>query len=392
MRLIAAGCVVTVFLATTGYAQVRDRVPGPAPALPTAPASDGATLAAGWNAIAAGQYAAAVSSADRVLQRRPWDRAAFVLKITALAAASPKSGLDVYERWISGNHADDAGLLEPIAIATLQEIAKASDPELQRPALTALAAARVEGAQQSLDALAAATPDGSVVRDVAAAHTGDPMAIQRLTGAASTPAGGTRFLARALAELGSAGEPGLLMLLRSSSPEIRTMAVKALGGSKSERTRTSLQGVSTDPDPLVRLWSTVSLARMGDERALAQVDQMLASPAPDVQLAAARAWEGRPGPWVPIVRTLLDNQDGLTRIDAAGIIAPIDPEAARRILGEALGNANPVIRLESAKVLDSTPMPLGSLIDLSVLRQQLRDTDPHVRLAVAGILLRLARS
>jgi len=360
--------------------------------MPAAPASDSATLAAGWNAIASGQYAVAVMSADVVLSRRPWDRAAFVLKIAALSAVSPVNGLDVYERWVNAKHADDAGLLEPIAIATLQEIAKGNDPELQRPALTALAAARVQGVQQALDTLAAASPDGSAARDVAAAQTGDPMAIQRLNAAAASPDGATSFLARALAQLGSAGEAGLLASLRSTNPEIRTVAVKALGGLKSEPARAGLQRMSSDPDPAVRLWSTVSLARMGDDRALTEVDRILGSPAPDVQLAAAQAWEGRPGPWVPIVRTLLENQDGLTRLEAARTIAPIDPEAARRVLGEGLANPNPVVRLESARVLDSAGISLLAAVDLPALRQQLRDRDPHVRLAVASALLKLARS
>ena len=137
--------------------------------------------------------------------------------------------------------------------------------------------------------------------------------------------------------------------------------------------------------------ATISLAQMGDAAALTRVDRMLTSDVPDVQLAAARAWEGRPGPWVDVVRPLLSNPDGVTRLEAARAIAPVDPEAARKVLGTALSDANPVIRYESARVLDEAFTDGLSLTDVVSLRQRLRDPDQAVRLTVAGILLRLAR-
>lgn len=368
-------------------AQARDRAPR---ANAPAPPSDAATLAAGWTALAAGRHDEAVKSALTILQRRRWDRAALMLEITALSAIAPLRGLDAYEQAFIQKRTDDVSVLEPVVIATLQEIAAMSDPSMQRSALTALAASRVLGAPEKLAALAG--PDSAVERDAEAARGGDVDARQRLTAAAAAPDSASAFLANALAGLGSSGEPGLLLLANSTDRQIRLTVAKALGALKSDQSRARLQEMSKDPDPLVRLWATVSLARHGDDQALNQVEQMLSSPAPDVQLAAAEAWEGRSGPWVSVVRPLLENTDGLIRLQAARILAPADPESARRVLDEALGDANPVVRLEAAKALDTVADSQPVVLDLPALRQRLRDRDAHVRLSVASTLLRLARS
>jgi hypothetical protein len=40
------------------------------------------------------------------------------------------------------------------------------------------------------------------------------------------------------------------------------------------------------------------------------------------------------GAWVPVVKALLDNPDGLTRIHGGADHRPVDPEAARRVFEE----------------------------------------------------------
>jgi HEAT repeat protein len=95
---------------------------------------------------------------------------------------------------------------------------------------------------------------------------------------------------------------------------------------------------------------------------------------------------------VAVVRPLLENPDGLIRLQAARVIAPVDPESARRVLGAALGDANPVVRYESAQTLESVGDSQPSILDLPTLRQRLRDRDAHVRMTVARTLLKLARS
>lgn len=387
MRTIFAACVVTICLATDAIAQVRD----PSAARPEAARSDAASIAAGWTAAAGGRVDAAVREADGILRRRPWDRSALVLKISALAAAGPTRALDAYEQWVTGGRTDDAGLLEPVAVAVLNEIATGRAAELKRPALRALAAARVAGSQAALDALLSSRESG-LERDVEMARSGDAAAAQRLNDEASAPGGDTPAIAKALASAGVAGEPGLLVLLKSLNPQSRSTAAEALGQIDSEAARTALKGLLQDVDPVVRMSATISLAQMDDSNALSAVEQMLASNVPDVQLAAARAWKGRTGPWVPVVRALLDNPDGLTRIEAARTIAPVDPQAARRVIEAALGDPNPVIRYESATAINDGLEAEFARTDLATLRQRLRDRDDAVRLAVADVLLRLARA
>jgi HEAT repeat protein len=366
------------------------RVP-PAQPRPQSAASKDADLAAivtGWSAVEAGQYDAAVKAADAVLQRRPWDTAAHVLRIHALAKASPDRGHEAYERWLKAGRAEDAAMLEPVTIAVLQKIAAGTRPDLRTAALRALLFARVAGAREALEA-SKSDEEARVELDVDAARRGDAAAIERLSRLAS--GGGSPSVARSLVELGASGEPGLLLLAKSANPPTRAAAVDALGGVKSAAARDAVSQLQQDPDPAVRIACTIALARMGDTGALATVDQMLASGVPDVQIIASRAFEGRPGPWVAVIRPLLDNKDGLTRLEAAQAIAPVDPDAARRVLGTALADPNPVVRYESAKTMEETPALRLTAGDITALRQRLRDADPAVRLAAAGTLLRLAR-
>jgi HEAT repeat protein len=372
--------------------QARDRATTPSNA--AAAESDAAALARGWTAVAAGQFNNGASAANGILRRRPWDRAALTLKISALSGAAPLNGLDAYEQWIAAKHKEDPALLEPVAIATLQEIAKGSDRTHRIAALTALVTAHVAGAREALDAALASRPQSQegFAADADAARRGDQAALGRLSAAAGNPAGASVDLVRALEQLGSSGESGLLMLLNAGNPQVRAAAIRALGAMKSERALPVLQSLFDGMDPATRIPATIALAELGDTRALARVDQMLASNVPQVQLEAAEAWGGRPGPWVEVIRLLLDNTEGFTRLDAARTIAPVDPEAAKRTLTAAMSDINPVIRYESAKAIDTLIDTQPDAADVPVLRQRLRDADRGVRTAVASALLKLARS
>src|SRR5260221_2782989 len=247
MRVMFAGGVVTICLASGVVAQVRDRSAVPA----TAPRSDADAMAAGWTAAARGQVDVALKEADGLLTRRPWDRGALMLKINALAAATPLGALDVYERWIVAGHGDDAGVLEPVAIGVLNEIANGRAAELKRPALRALAAARVAAAQPALDALAP-SPETQAERDIELARSGDPAAAERLNREAAAPESATPASAKALSEIGLAGEPCLLLLLKSRNPPTRSPPAEALGPMESQRAREPLKPPTQDARPVVR--------------------------------------------------------------------------------------------------------------------------------------------
>src|SRR4029453_17692839 len=105
-----------------------------------------------------------------------------------LAKASPERGLDAYEQWLKRSRTEDAGMLEPVAIAVLQQIAEGPKPQLHREALRALLLARVVGAREALTA-EKNDPEAQIDADLAAARAGDADAAQRLT--AMAPSGGS---------------------------------------------------------------------------------------------------------------------------------------------------------------------------------------------------------
>lgn len=153
-----------------------------------------------------------------------------------------------------------------------------------------------------------------------------------------------------------------------------------------------LQRLLADPDPFVRSSVAVALARMGDDRAQTIVDRMLESEVPDLRLMAAEAWNGQQGPWVAAIMPLLDNRDGVTRLQAARLIAPVNPDAARRTLQEAAGDPNPVIRAEAASIMAKVAPTVPDIVDVAQARKLLRDTDPSVRMAAAAVVMAAARA
>lgn len=386
MRSLFTAFVVVLTLTSASLrasAQVRDRPAAPA----AAPASDAATLATGWNALAAGQRDAAARAAGEILARTPWNHAAIALRIEALSSPDPLRALDAYEAWLGKRTREDAGLLEAIPRAIVLQIAGSTEPDLRHEARRLLTAAHVplppRAAEDAIDQLTA---------DAARAKDGDPAALKRLDTAATAGTLDPSVLTEALEAAGPPATPTLMMMLNAPAGPSRAAAAAALGRRNAEEARPALQKLLTDMDPFVRSSAAVALARMGDQQAQAVVDRMLLSDVPDLRLMAAEAWNGQDGPWVSAIMPLLENRDGLTRLQAAQLIAPVNPELARRTLREAAGDPNPVIRAEATRVMEHVAQQVPDIGDISQLRRLLRDPDPAVRLHAAGVLLAAARA
>jgi HEAT repeat protein len=363
-------------------AQARDQ----APARSTTTVSDAATLAAGWTALAAGQQAAAAREAAKILARTPWNHAALTLRIEALSAGDPLRALDAYEAWLANRTREDAGLLEPAARAILRQIARGADADLRHDARRALAAAGV--------VMPAAAPDqeDQLDADAARAKDGDAAARKRLQTAVTAGTIDPATLADALASAGPAGTPMLMTMLTSAAGPSRAAAAAALGRRKVEEAKSALQKLMTDPDPYVRSTAAVALGRMGDPQAMTIVERMLQSEVPDLRIMAAEAYDGQNGAWVSAIMPLLENRDGVTRLQAARLIAPVNPEAARRTLQEAAGDPNPVIRAEAVRVMGDVAGRAPEVTDLSQARRLLRDADPGIRVHAAAAVLAAARA
>ena len=366
-------------------AQVPDRA-APAPA----PVTEAATIAKGWAALAAGRSTVAAQTAAEVLARVPWNHSALALSIEALCAGEPLRGLDAYEAWINSQPGEDVGLLEPVARGVLQQIARSEDPELRRNALRLLSRAGVAAAR---DALAASTqPNDRIDADAVLAEGGDVAALKRLeAAAASTDVPDKKPVIQALASVGAAGVQSLVAMLQARSGPERAAIIAALGKMRSEPARPVIKQAMKDPDPFVRASAAVALARLRDPEGQSRVQQMLASEVPDIRLMAAEAWDGQDGPWVAAITPLLENRDGLTRFQAARLIAPVNPELAKRTLQEGLADPNPVIRAESAEIMEQSVEEYPLVADLGHLRRLLRERDQTVLLHAAGAILAVAR-
>jgi hypothetical protein len=357
----------------------------PAGSAQTSATSDAAVIARGWTALAGGRATAALADADRVLSRRPWDHAAMLLKVNALAATDPVKALDAYEKWL-GNSSDDVGLLEPVAREVVRAAANGSGP-LAREGRRALTLGQL------------APPDSTpadeepFTRDAAAARNGNADAVRRLRAAATDPdVRDKQPLVAALEQAGRSGIDALVTVMQNDRGPAAGNAARALGRLGATEAVPALQSAMNTPDPYVRFSASVALARLGDPTGREAVNAMVASRVPDVRLMSAEAWNGEDGPWVPAVLPLLDNPDGDIRLRAARLVAPFHLEAAKRTLEQAAGDPNPAIRAEALKATADVAQRNAAITDVPTLRARLRDADPAVRFYAAAGLLALART
>lgn len=357
---------------------------------PSAIASPASQVARGWAALAAGTPAAAVRIADELLTTNPRDHRALTLKVEALATTDPLRGLDAYERWLSLVRFEDLFLLEPIARGTLEQIVSGGDTGLKIEALERLVRTGAPGARERLRAVR--TEANSVAVDAALLRAGDPDAAVRLTEQASNAAGGrAERIAEVLVAAGQPAIPALRRLLTDPAGPTRAAALRSLGRLDARAALTDIRDRLTDLDPLVRAWAAVALARMGDRQGEDRVSEMLGSPVADLRLLAAEAYADKGnGPWVSTILPLLKDPAGLTRLRAAELLAPVEPEAARLVLTEAAGDANPVVRAEATRIFEEPAVSLLTPSDWPTLRRWLRDKDAVVRLHTAGALIDLA--
>jgi HEAT repeat protein len=366
---------------------------------------DLSTLAAGWAYLAAGRTQEAVRTADGVLAARPGDHRALDLKIEALAPGGPLQALDAYETWLGRTRLEDVYLLTPIARGTLEQIAAAGDRPLALQALQKLAATGTARDAARLQELlkGGGGPGGGAAQDVQLAIDGDVAAAQRLTepkAAASVP---PQALAKALMAAGPMGVPMLRSLLKHPAAPVRMEAALTLGKLGATDAVPDIKAMMNDPE--VRSFAGVALARLGDPEGEAVAQELLRSDVFDMRLLGAQAYEGKgPGPWVQALMPALRDPNGLTRVRAAELLAPVAPDAALPVLLEASTDPNPVVRADVMRIVERTGLlataprtavdqsqgseaPAG----LAQLRRLLRDADPAIRLHAAGTILGLVK-
>jgi HEAT repeat protein len=385
MRSIAIGLIITASVCSPARAQTP-RPERDVQTLAQRPERDVQTLGRGWVALAAGRFDEAASLAAGILKRKPRSHAAITLKIEAISAgAHPLTALDEYETWITkaARDVDDRGLLEPIALGLLRGLAGDADPLTRATALEALARAGDDDALEKLRNRSAAGDRPAMQALVRIGDANAIRAVQALLGAAT----GRDMSAEIEALSEHAGlTPSLLQsLVTDRVPMNRAAVVGTLVRSKAPAAAQLLERLNQDPDPLVRSSIVLARAQTGDERGLAGAREMLASPVPDIRLAAAEALVATmPREAEQAARPLLSDRDGVNRFRAAAVVGRFDPAAALPVITEGLTDQNRLIQQQAARTLART-LPA----ETRQLRQLLRHSD---RLVVAYAAAALAPS
>lgn len=394
--VLLTALVLTALVAAPAAAQTPPRDAAQASA---SSSSELSIIASGWSALAAGRSDEALNAAERLLSKSPTNHHALGLKIEAQSHGAPVAALDTYERWLRGTRIEDVFLLAPIARGTLEQIAAGNDEALRIRALQKLAA-HGDGRAASLLKQTSQTPGVTVVQ---LAMEGEAAAAQRLLDPKVAQKVQPQVLARALPAAGPAAVFALQALLKHPAAPVRMEAALSLGKLGAPEAIPDLKALFNDPE--VRPYAAVALTRLGDSDGEPLVQELLQSPVMDMRLLGAQAYEGRgSGPWVQALMPALQDPNGLTRVRAAELLAPVAPESARPVLQEAAQDPNPVVRADVMRVIERTELfvPADSPLDsatsteagpakgLSTLRLLLRDPEAATRLSAAAAILAIA--
>ncbi len=213
------------------------------------------------------------------------------------------------------------------------------------------------------------------------------------------PAGGEeaarirRVAMMALSSLEGPGEDPLRSALADTDPDVRRMAVSALGRNGSlAGSLAALREALTDQTPRVRaqaVLSFASLAPVGDR--CEGLLEAASDETPQVAIAALDLL-GEPcsdvGPQVQRLRELASDGDARTETGwhrgahALVALARLDPAVASTLVGEHAGHPSPFARAYAARAAGITG-------DRGILESLAGDRDPNVRTAATQALFRL---
>ena len=221
-----------------------------------------------------------------------------------------------------------------------------------------------------------------------AAAAGNDKAISALLAQLQDPAPAVRR--RVIVTLGASGSERavrpLIGALEDSSLEVRVAAAEALGRLGSAQAIPPLKARLDDVFP-VRYQAAAALFALHDMSGLSWLRQLETSQEPGLRLAAAYATRSQPDEsWKTLVRDLTSAEDPDIRRQAAELLAPHDPPAAKAILEPLLKNQNVAEReLARATYLQYAETNLANL------RQYLRSGDADARLQATVRILELTR-
>jgi HEAT repeat protein len=344
-------------------------------------------LTNGWGLLAQGMAQQAAAKAEKVLAQYPRSGAALNLAVEAeLSRGGTAAGLDVYEKWLGQRTLEEPSIVRRIAVSLLREHAYTTQDERVR--LEALRALASDGDRSALDALSRdSTGNGPRTRVLAA--MGNERAVRSLAASLTQGTGNTVATVQALADSGSkAAVAPLTESLKDRNPEVRATAATGLGklGRQYDVVET-LKTALNDPTAYVRVKAAGALYGLGDLSGFQTLEELSASDATVSRLMAAQAMAARPDTrWLEQVRSLTSASEPEVRVGAATLLAPHDPEAARKVLNAALADPNPAIRdMAGQSIIDT------ATTDIRALRGFLRSPKALEQVQAAAQILAVLR-
>lgn len=400
MLLRASLLAVALFLScpSGAGAQTKPRTPpkaqqppktAPAKSAEAAPAQvsgEAAVLADGWARLAKGDAAGAAQVAANAMAADPRSAAALVLAVDAdLARGGSALALDTYDRWMGAKRVDEAHVLRRIARAVLVEASGNKANFAAR--LEALKALAADGDAAAAAELQHAAYSGSFGEARALAAIGNDKAVNILIAQLATARDKTPII-DALGDSGNKiAVPSLLNLLSDPNELNRAAAADALGRLGAMEATARLRPMLGDPFPVVRLKAAGALYRLGDSGGLAVLSEMAQSEHGAIRVSAAREMASQPdSSWQAMVRSLTSDPDPVVRLDAAKLIAPYDPDLARRVIDELIRGDNLAIQQAASAALVTE---LAG--DFATLRRLFRVSDPLTRVRASARVVELTR-
>lgn len=281
-------------------------------------------------------------------------------------------------------------MLFEIGRATLQDLTRAAgETAIHTSALVRLARSGDVAALKELRSAAAPATATDHSRQLSAnlglASMGERSAIEWLEGRiADARPNDVVLILDAMAASGvRVQESTLDGVLAHRHPVVRASAARAAGRAKAYGSMPRLRELLNDPIPLVRLNAAASLRALGDVTGERQLAEGLKSEVVEMRIGAAEAFvDTNSREWIGPMRALLKDESVVSRLRAAELLFKQDPENARRVVLEALGDPNPAVRADAARILER-----AGTDDLAAARQLLRDQSHWVRLYGAGTLV-----
>lgn len=389
MSAVTYSCGVLGVLMMLGSApQAPDSKKPPSSRPSAARADEALELTNGWALLAQGLAPQAAARAAKMLEAYPRSAAVLAFAVEAdLTRAGAAAGLSLYERALGTRTLEEPLIVRRIAVAVLREQAQSSPDAAAR--LDALRALSSDGDPGATAQLRREADKGSEAQLRTLAAMGDANAVEtlvkRLTNNSTNPI-------TAIDALGDSGSETavapLTARLRDPNPEVRAAAAAALGKLGQQYDVVGqLRSVLSDQTAYVRVKAAGALYSLGDMSGAQLLQQLAVADAPVSRLMAAQGMAARPdAQWLELVRSLTSAGEPEIRVGAATLIAPHDPELARRVLEGAVNDPNPTIRQMAGESIIQ-----ASRGDLRALRYLLKSVRPLEQVHAAAQILALVK-